>query len=170
MAIHPGELEKILRAELDRYFDHGLARRGERAARELRAELDRIEADVLAGHADEVGAIRARYAEVLAEIDAIHADAKPLWQAITTALNDAAPDVEDLDWPEPRAGDEDPDPLFDSTRDYVDQIEAYKRFQGQPTERRERIAGGVRGLVKRRKEERQRRLLKNGGGDGEGGS
>jgi hypothetical protein len=37
------------------------------------------------------------------------------------------------EWPEPRDGDEDPDPLFDSIRDYVDQIDRYKEHQGKPT-------------------------------------
>ena len=41
-------------------------------------------------------------------------------------------------------GDEHPDPLFDSRRSYVDQIEVYKRHQGKPTERRERRDNGRR--------------------------
>jgi hypothetical protein len=35
-------------------------------------------------------------------------------------------------------GDEDDDPLFDSTRDYVEQIDRYKDYQGKPTARRAR--------------------------------
>jgi hypothetical protein len=57
---------------------------------------------------------------------------------IERALADAAPDLDDYDWPEPRPGNEDPDPLFDSRRDYIEQINRYKAHQGQPTERRSR--------------------------------
>jgi predicted nucleic acid-binding Zn ribbon protein len=48
-------------------------------------------------------------------------------------LNDA-PDVDAYDWPEPDDGDEDDDPLFDSTREYVEQVDRYKEHQGKPTE------------------------------------
>jgi hypothetical protein len=34
--------------------------------------------------------------------------------------------------PEPDDGDEDDDPLFDSTREYVEQIDRYKEHQGKP--------------------------------------
>ena len=41
-----------------------------------------------------------------------------------------------MEWPEPKEGDEDDDPLFDSARDYLTQIDSYKKFQGKPTSRR----------------------------------
>jgi hypothetical protein len=44
------------------------------------------------------------------------------------------PDVDDIEWPEPAEGDEDPDPLFDSTRDYVEQVDRFKSHQDKPTE------------------------------------
>jgi hypothetical protein len=46
------------------------------------------------------------------------------------------PDLSEIDWPEPADGDEDDDPLFDSTRSYVTQMDAYKFFQDKPTKRR----------------------------------
>ena len=49
-----------------------------------------------------------------------------------------APDLSEIEWPEPNEGDEDPDPLFDSLRDYVEQIDVYKAFQGKPTSRKPR--------------------------------
>jgi hypothetical protein len=44
----------------------------------------------------------------------------------------------DREWPEPDDGDEGPDPLFDSTRDYVEQIDCCKDFQKKPIARRNR--------------------------------
>ena len=52
------------------------------------------------------------------------------------------PEVGTFPWPKPAEADEDPAPLFDSRRDYVEQIGAYKRHQGKPTARRLRRKAG----------------------------
>jgi hypothetical protein len=39
-----------------------------------------------------------------------------------------------VEWPEPEDGDD--APLFDSTRDYITQIDHYKAYQGRPTTRK----------------------------------
>jgi len=44
-----------------------------------------------------------------------------------------APGLDGHEWPEPADGDEDNDPLYNSTRSYVEQIDRYKRHQGKPT-------------------------------------
>jgi hypothetical protein len=59
---------------------------------------------------------------------------------MSVSLRDKTPDLDEVEWPEPEAGDEDDDPLFDSTRGYVEQIDRYKQHQGKPTERRPRGA------------------------------
>jgi hypothetical protein len=42
-----------------------------------------------------------------------------------------------LTLPEPEEADEDDlDPLYDSARDYVTQVDRYKQHQGKPTQRR----------------------------------
>jgi hypothetical protein len=46
-----------------------------------------------------------------------------------------------VDWPEPDEGHEDPDPPFDSTRDYIEQIDRFKHHQGKPTARKARNGG-----------------------------
>jgi phage gp46-like protein len=46
--------------------------------------------------------------------------------------------VEPVEWPEPAEADEDLDPLFDSTREYVEQMDRYKEHQGKPIDRRPR--------------------------------
>jgi hypothetical protein len=44
-----------------------------------------------------------------------------------------------IEWPQPSSGNEDDDSLFDSQRDYLDQIARYKAHQGKSiTERRPR--------------------------------
>ena len=52
--------------------------------------------------------------------------------------------MSEIEWPEPKEGDEDPNPLFDSRRDYVEQIDVYKAFQGKPTERKSGKGGRKR--------------------------
>jgi hypothetical protein len=54
-------------------------------------------------------------------------------------LESEVPDAADIGWPVPADGDEDPDPMFDSTRAYVEQADRYKEHQDRPT------TGKVRG-------------------------
>ena len=56
------------------------------------------------------------------------------------SLADKEPDLE-IECPEFDA-DEDDDPLFDSLRDYIEQIDAYKAFQNKPTARKVRQREG----------------------------
>ncbi|MEB2678421.1 hypothetical protein [Bradyrhizobium japonicum] len=46
------------------------------------------------------------------------------------ALDEAVPDAELFDWPEPAEGDEDDDALYASTRDYVEQVDVYRAHRG----------------------------------------
>jgi hypothetical protein len=57
--------------------------------------------------------------------------------AIQHDLEDAAPDADDYDWPEPAEGDEDDNPLLDTTRDYIEQIDRFKEHQDKPTSRKD---------------------------------
>ena len=52
------------------------------------------------------------------------------------ALEERIPASETIAWASPAAPDEDDDPLFDSAREYVDQIDRYKAHAGKPTARR----------------------------------
>lgn len=54
-------------------------------------------------------------------------------EVIARELKATAPDVDEFDFPEPRDADEWENPLFDSARDYVAQIDCYKEFQGKAT-------------------------------------
>jgi hypothetical protein len=63
-----------------------------------------------------------------------------LRRAAIAGVGLAVPDS--IEWPEPDGGDEDEDPLFDSTRGYVEQIDRFKEYQQKPTERQSRKNGG----------------------------
>jgi predicted nucleic acid-binding Zn ribbon protein len=141
-ALHPGELERILTREVERYYDLTLNRRVDRRNTEVSVDLVRIDRRIRERHADEIAALEANRAEIAAEVErmreridemksALKAQAEPLFDTIMEELEDEAPDVDDYEWPEPKDADEDPDPLFDSTRDYLDQIGRYKAQQGK---------------------------------------
>jgi hypothetical protein len=148
-ALHPGLLEQILEEEILRYYDDDLGDEVERAADDFQAELDLAEEDIGERHEAEREAIQADYDRLAGELNAEIAVLRERYgprfaeiaerfnahqNTITEALRDEAPDVDQIDWPEPREGDEDDDPLFDSTRDYVEQIDRYKEHQDKPTE------------------------------------
>jgi hypothetical protein len=57
-------------------------------------------------------------------------EAEPLIAKMTSEIEEAASD--DFDWPEPVEIDEDDDdPLYDSTRSYVEQVDRFRRHQGK---------------------------------------
>lgn len=68
-------------------------------------------------------------------IAAFEKKARPVMREIERELNAKAPKAKDFDWPDPVAGAEDADPLFDSRRGYVEQCDRYKAHQDKPIER-----------------------------------
>jgi hypothetical protein len=56
-------------------------------------------------------------------------------RAVASELADEAPDPDQFDWPEGKEGEEPENCLFDSLRDYVEQIDRFKTYQGKPTAR-----------------------------------
>jgi predicted nucleic acid-binding Zn ribbon protein len=101
-----------------------------RAARERAQAIQRL----IEEHLDEPEA--SDMDDLVREAEEIIAEAEELASTIEEELSNEAPDADYLDWPLPDDGFE--NPLFDSTREYVEQMDRYKEHQGKPTERRER--------------------------------
>ena len=59
-----------------------------------------------------------------AKLDARSERAEPVWQAIADDLEERAPDVDELRTNSTWLANEDSDPLFDSSREYLDQARA----------------------------------------------
>jgi hypothetical protein len=153
-ALHPGELRKIVKGEIERYHDANLDRRIQAKASKVNKEIADIESEIEDEHRDELDALESQWATIVAECESLEAEmeeqredlqvkieawkerANPTWHAMSESLQARAPDLDAIEWPEPDEGDEDPDPLFDSIRDYIEQIDRYKEHQGRPTERR----------------------------------
>jgi hypothetical protein len=59
-------------------------------------------------------------------------EAEPLIADMATWLAVAAPDPELFDWPEAAEADEDDDdPLYDSTRPFIEQVDCFRAYQGK---------------------------------------
>ena len=140
-ALHEGELARILEREIMRYYDPTLDRRTASVAAQVERDLASASAKIRRRHAGDIASLAAEHKRLTALLKASERKTAPIMRRIERSLEAAVPDLDSYSWPEPRQGDEDPDPLFDSTRDYVEQITAYKQHQGKPTDRRSSSRG-----------------------------
>jgi hypothetical protein len=142
-ALHPGVFGGIVRKEIERYWNPDHNREVQEQIREFERELNEVQDGVYAGHRDEINAFRAEVTALDRQLQPFNKQAaalrermKPVWQAMAEELEAEQPEPEivcpDFD------ADEDGNPLFDSTRDYLTQINRYKAFQDKPTERKVR--------------------------------
>jgi hypothetical protein len=135
-ALHPGELRNILTRELDRYYDQSLEERVAEAAQRLNQMLDRIEGAALADHAEAMAGLRREYDSIQQEfgrrVEAWRSRAEEVWRAVRKEIEANEPEPDQVHVPEAREADERDHPLYDSQRDYIAQLNAYKRFQGKP--------------------------------------
>jgi hypothetical protein len=142
-ALHPGEFARIVKAAIDRYQDRKIQARIERTAAQLRQQMSEARNDIIDQHHEHIEAFRLEWEAAQATIqeyqdsinaiyDRIRERAEPLWDSIADDLRAARPDPGEIEWPEPEPADEFPDPLFDSRRNYLDQIERYRDHQGKP--------------------------------------
>jgi hypothetical protein len=130
-ARRPGELRRMLIREIERYYDGDLDQEIEDIAAEAQDDLDRITAEVHRTYAKQIAALEKDRKKIAALIKAAEKKARPILKRIERDLD--AAELPMPEWPEPRDGDEDDDPLFDSTREYVEQIDRYKEHQGKAT-------------------------------------
>jgi hypothetical protein len=137
-ALHPGELQRIVETEISRYHDFDLTSEIAATAADINAELERLNRRARARRRAQIKQLRSEWDQIAKEhqrqIAQWREGAEDVWHDIANELRAGAPDQ--IDWPEPAEGDEDDDPLFDSKRDYVEQMDRYKEFQDRPTSRR----------------------------------
>jgi hypothetical protein len=67
--------------------------------------------------------------EIVAMEQPLVAEAQTLITQINAEFDEVVPDPDQFDWPEP-AADEWQNPLYDSTRDYVEQVDVYRAHRG----------------------------------------
>lgn len=146
-AIRPGELDRILRRYLRSYQDRTLEQRVRDERQRLRNQLEATRDAVLDEERDDdrddgttfrarASVYEQRYALLKDEFERraseLNEHISDLWREIDDELQAAKPNVEDYPIPEANLIDEDEQSaMFSSTRDYLEQIGFYKRFQGK---------------------------------------
>jgi hypothetical protein len=75
-------------------------------------------------------ALKRVHAEIDEMEDRLVTRAETMLTRMKAALEEAVPNPDLFDWPEPAQGDEDDDALYDSTRDYVEQVDVYRAHRG----------------------------------------
>jgi hypothetical protein len=134
-ALRPGELERILTSAILRYYDNGLNDRVSAAIGELARDVEVVRRDVLSTHIVEISELRRRYEAIRAEfanrVADYNRDLGVLWETITEDLQAQTPDLDEYPIPTGREAAELGEGLYNSQRDYLEQIEVYKQFQGK---------------------------------------
>lgn len=136
-AVYPGEFVKIVRREILRYCDIDQEDNIEAIATDVADELELINKHVHDEHEADVETLRAEHKKccdaMQAALDTFKQKAQSILNSIECDLEDEAPDVDGYDWPDPAdyEGDEAFNPLYNSQREYLEQIDAYKEFQGK---------------------------------------
>ncbi|MER8653452.1 hypothetical protein [Mesorhizobium sp. M0847] len=132
-ALHPGVLATIVRSEVERYLDPTLPARVREAKWSIERNVRNFRAEVLSNY--DIASIESRYNAAFdgfkAEVLEIEAETETLWPEIAEEIEEQLPEIEPEDLPKPRASTPPATPLFDSRRDYVDQIDHYRAWQGK---------------------------------------
>jgi hypothetical protein len=139
-ALRPGELRRIIETEIQRYYDDTLTRRIGQIAGRIASSIQALNREAHDEHRNKIDELEIEWTQIAddheAAVEAWIARAETTWDAIAQELEERKPDLDDVEWPEPAEGDEDDDPLFDSSRDYVEQINRYKKHQDKLTARK----------------------------------
>lgn len=132
-ALRPGELRRILIEHITKFYDTDLGNNVLEAKWGLLNDLEATREEVLKRYEPQIEELRREYGELNEQIKGLIAGfvdrGENLWQAIKNDLWQAVPDIEAYPIPEPKDGNEFEEPLFDSNRDYFQQLEAYKKHK-----------------------------------------
>jgi hypothetical protein len=134
-ALYPGALHQILSECMDAYYDGDLEERVYQARSELVENLRMVASEVYESYQEELKELREEHEAIEQEmgprLEAYARRLKALWQAIRRHLQASVLDVEEYPVPVPELAYERDEGLYNSTRDYLTQIQAYKEFQGK---------------------------------------
>jgi hypothetical protein len=134
-ALYPGELQAVLSGYLNCYYDLTLDERVAQARAVLERDLGTVWHQVVEGFAPDLNALRGEYEQLQREFAGRMAGyserMQGLWQAMKSELDLSVPQVEHYPLPQPMYVEEIGDGLYNSERDYLEQLEAYKEFQGK---------------------------------------
>ena len=134
-ALYPGELQTVLSQSIECYYDTSLDERVQQAQAALEQDLGMIWQQVVGRYAQDIDGLRAVYRQLQDEFAGRMAgyseQLQGLWQAIRAELSVSTPHLDYYPLPQAGYAHEIGDGLYNSARDYLEQIEAYKVFQGK---------------------------------------
>jgi hypothetical protein len=134
-ALYPGELQHVLSQCIEYYFDATLEQRTKEIQAALERDLASIWQQVTARYTGDIEVLRSVHAQLQQEFGermaAYGEQAQALWQAIRSELVLSVPSLDAYSLPAPIFSGELAEGLYDSARDYLEHIEAYKQFQGK---------------------------------------
>jgi hypothetical protein len=142
-AIHPGELARLLEAEIDNFLDSNLKQRVRGAYWNTYLPLKRTAQDIHGTHAEEIERLSERFEEITDQLTEWQEEASDLWQTISAEIEEISPDLSDVEVPRSEApGKTNRFVLFDSRRDYFTQMDAYNAWR-DGDEQGEDVEGGT---------------------------
>jgi len=131
-ALHPGELADILESAILQYYDTELAGRLQDAHDAYRETLTEQRDDVLIDF-PEIEELRGRYTD-LAEtfnrsVESLQDEMQDIWSVFSERLDSRLATIAAPTMPTARLPGEDDGKLYQSDRDYFDQLASYKRWR-----------------------------------------
>jgi hypothetical protein len=134
-AVHPGSLDQIIRRWLNRYYDHSLEQRVADARGDFEQELEDIREAVIANHQKEIDSLRDQWEAIREDCDKkIKAHGKKMARLVDKLTDELGMNASGLgshSIPQAAQADETVEALYDSNRDYFQQLAVYKKFQGR---------------------------------------
>ncbi len=134
-ALYPGELQRVLSQYVEQYYDTTLADRVREEEQTLERDMSMIWQQVMSPFEGDLNALRNEHERLKGLFEGQMASygqrIQGLWQAMRNALDAAVPDLDDYPLPRAYVGEELTDGLYNSERDYLEQLDAYKLFQGR---------------------------------------
>ena len=134
-ALYPGELTSVLSQYIEEYYDASLNGQVAEVEAQLQERLLALRDQVVGRFADEIDLVREEYTQLRDEftgrMQGCRTRLVDLWQAMKQEMALSAPRLDGYALPQAAIANEIGEGLYDSTRDYIEQIEAYKEFQGR---------------------------------------
>src|SRR5690349_1094983 len=120
---------------MNQYYDVTLDERVDGVRSQLEHDLASIKQVVLSRFAPEIASLRQEHTRLQADfegrMEGYSQALKSLWLAMKSELDLSVPHLAAYQVPESQFYGELGDGLYNSERDYLEQIEAYKQFQGK---------------------------------------
>ena len=129
-ALHPGEMARLLEAEIDNFLDRDLHHRVQREMSDQQLQIKKIETAVREKHSETIEELEASFQEIVELLQDWEDEAEELWGKIKAELEEQLPDLSGVEVPRPEvSGETERFVLFDSKRDYFTQLDHYHMWR-----------------------------------------